>query len=48
VVSLIRIGKLYKTTNPTHGLACVIVTKGITEKAQKIATRANIRIITAV
>eukprot|EP00029_Vermamoeba_vermiformis_P009775 TRINITY_DN4995_c0_g1_i1.p1 TRINITY_DN4995_c0_g1~~TRINITY_DN4995_c0_g1_i1.p1 ORF type:complete len:279 (+),score=24.48 TRINITY_DN4995_c0_g1_i1:33-839(+) len=47
VVTLIRIGKLYKTVNPTHSLACVVIAKTISEKAQKIATRANIRIINA-
>jgi hypothetical protein len=45
VVSMIRIGRLYKATNADAVVACVMVTKQATPKAQQVASRANIRII---
>jgi hypothetical protein len=42
---MIRIGRLYKATNSDAAVACVMVTKQATPKAQQVAVRANIRII---
>jgi hypothetical protein len=47
VVFLIRIGKLFKSLNPTSTLACVIICRHISERAKILAEKCKMKIIKA-
>lgn len=47
VVFLIRIGKLYKSVNPSSALACVLICRYISPRAKALADKCKMKTILA-